>query len=109
VAVRITLDNRGTVRSEWLGATWPNHGLPRGTPGLANEGYVKKFLGPGDSNPGPPLRQRLNKFRLPMRHRMVLVIWANLNYFKVNVCCWRGVGPGLSPDPGSIIPRIVHM
>jgi hypothetical protein len=37
------------------GATWPNHGLPRGTPGLANEGYVKKkFEGPGDSNPGPP-------------------------------------------------------
>jgi hypothetical protein len=22
---------RGTV-GEWLGATWPNHGLPRGTP-----------------------------------------------------------------------------
>jgi hypothetical protein len=39
---------------KWLGATWPNHGLPRGTLGLANEGYVKKFLGPGDSNPGPP-------------------------------------------------------
>jgi hypothetical protein len=36
------------------GATWPNHGLPRGTPGLANEGYVKNFWGPGDSNPGPP-------------------------------------------------------
>jgi hypothetical protein len=36
------------------GATWPNHGLPRGTPGLANEGYVKRYLGPGDSNPGPP-------------------------------------------------------
>jgi hypothetical protein len=33
------------------GATWPNHGLPRGTPGLANEGYVKSFWGPGDSNP----------------------------------------------------------
>jgi hypothetical protein len=40
--------------SKWLGATWPNHGLPRGTPGLANEGYVKKFLGLGDLNPGPP-------------------------------------------------------
>ena len=40
------------------GATWPNHGLPRGTPGLANEGYVKVFWGPGDSNPGPPLRAK---------------------------------------------------
>jgi hypothetical protein len=36
------------------GATWPNHGLPCGTPGLANDSYAKKFLGPGDSNPGPP-------------------------------------------------------
>jgi hypothetical protein len=38
----------------WKSATWPSHGLPRGTPGLANEGYVKVFWGPGDSNPGPP-------------------------------------------------------
>jgi hypothetical protein len=36
------------------GATWPNHGLPRGTPGLANMGYIKNICGPGDSNPGPP-------------------------------------------------------
>jgi len=26
------------------GATWPNHELPRGTPGLANNGYVKSFV-----------------------------------------------------------------
>jgi hypothetical protein len=35
----------------WLvvkGATWPNHGLPRGTPGFANMGYVKNFWCPGD-------------------------------------------------------------
>jgi hypothetical protein len=38
----------------WKGATWPNHGLPRGTPGLANEGYVKKNWDPRDSNPRPP-------------------------------------------------------
>ena len=25
------------------GATWPNHRLPRGTPDLANEDYVKSF------------------------------------------------------------------
>jgi hypothetical protein len=40
----------------WKGATWPNHELPHGTPGLANEGYVKSFLGPGGFEPrtSPP-------------------------------------------------------
>jgi hypothetical protein len=39
----------------WKGATWPNHGLPCGTPIFFNIGCVKILWSPGDSNPGPPL------------------------------------------------------
>jgi hypothetical protein len=52
------------------GAMWPNHGLPRGTPVLVNEGYVKKKLSPGDSNPGPPHRQSFNKVSLTTTPRI---------------------------------------
>jgi hypothetical protein len=34
---------RGTSRLVEKGATWPNQGLPRGTLGFANIGYVKSF------------------------------------------------------------------
>jgi hypothetical protein len=54
---QMTWTNQKPTRVKVIGgydATWPNHRLPRGTPGLANEGYVKIFWGPGDSNPGPP-------------------------------------------------------
>jgi hypothetical protein len=27
---------RGIIFDKWCGATWPSHGLPRGTPLLAN-------------------------------------------------------------------------
>jgi hypothetical protein len=30
------------------GATWPNHGLPRGTPVFVNMAYVKNFGVAGD-------------------------------------------------------------
>jgi hypothetical protein len=56
-----------------LGATWPNHGLPRGTPGLANEGYVKSFWGPGDSNPGPPPHHAFAQSLRPIGPRMFLL------------------------------------
>jgi hypothetical protein len=42
---------RGTSRLVEKGATWPNQGLPRGTPGFANIGYVKNCLGPGGFEP----------------------------------------------------------
>jgi hypothetical protein len=35
----------------WKGAMWPNHGLPRDTPVLANKGYVKSFLEPEGFEP----------------------------------------------------------
>jgi hypothetical protein len=49
----------GSTRSNQMltcGTVRANGWVPHGTPGLANEGYVKRFWGPGDSNPGPPLR-----------------------------------------------------
>jgi hypothetical protein len=88
---------------EWLGATWPNHGLPRGTPGLANEGYVKKYLGPEGFEPRTSHCSAFGMSLRPLDHRMVLVIqsvkWLfEFTYGKKP----RGVGSGLSPDPGYI-------
>jgi hypothetical protein len=39
---------------EWKGATWPNQGLPRGTPGLAFGSFIKILWRPRGSTPGPP-------------------------------------------------------
>jgi hypothetical protein len=86
--------------SGWM--TWPNHGLPRGTPSLANEGYVKIFWGPGDSNPEPPPHYAFALTLRPAYHYMLLVMEAT--GFVCNlVCCVfrRGVGLGLSPGPRS--------
>jgi hypothetical protein len=64
----LTWTNQMSTRGMHLigckGATWPNHGLPRGTPGLANEGYVKIF-GPGGFEPRTSPLQRLNKVSAP--------------------------------------------
>jgi hypothetical protein len=39
---------------EWLGATWPNQWLPRGTPILVNKVCVKRLWRPWGSTPRPP-------------------------------------------------------
>jgi hypothetical protein len=82
---------------------WPNHGLPHGTPSLANEGYVKIFLGLGDSNPEPstatpsqvPSNQQTTRYDL-------LCVWVIL-YLKLcyNIYC-GGSGQGLAPTPVSL-------
>jgi hypothetical protein len=72
----------------WKGATWPNHGLPRGTPGLANEGYVKSFWGPGDSNPGPPPPHALTNSATTRPHCACYV--CELIVFKFVICILAG-------------------
>jgi hypothetical protein len=38
---------RGIFLGEWKGATWPNHGLPRGTPGFGYLVVIKFYGGRG--------------------------------------------------------------
>jgi hypothetical protein len=40
----------------WFGATWPSHGLPRGTPLLAFGLFVKMYWSSWGSTPRPPHR-----------------------------------------------------
>jgi hypothetical protein len=81
------------------GATWPNHGLPRGTPGLANEGYVKIFLGPGGFEPRTSPCQRLNKASRPLDHACDLLCNAAEYVFKFVLLLAGGSGRGLAPTP----------
>jgi hypothetical protein len=63
-------------------ATWPNHGLPCGTPVLVNMVYVKSFWSPGDSNPGPPHRNAFVMSLRPLYHALILVSYVCYNLFK---------------------------
>jgi hypothetical protein len=90
--------------SEWLGATWPNQRLPRGTPVFVNLVLVSKVL---ESTGFEPVTSPYVKAFVDSDCQrtivLVLVICTNSHVFKVNVLCIaRGVGPGLSPDPGSM-------
>jgi hypothetical protein len=87
--------------SEWLGATWPNQRLPRGTPVFVNLVLVSKVL---ESTGFEPVTSPYVKAFVDSDCQrtivLVLVICTNSHVFKVNVLCIaRGVGSGLSPDP----------
>ena len=53
--------------------TWTNHGLPRGTLGLANEGYVKIFGVRGIRTPDLPNRLCLYKVRQPLCQTLFVI------------------------------------
>jgi len=75
--------------------------LSRGTPVLAIGCCFKIVWGLWGSNPRPPLWLRaLVECGLPLTHMVFLIMYAGFYLFKFMLCnIWRGVGPGLSPNP----------
>jgi hypothetical protein len=60
-----------------------------------------------DPRTSPPHRA-FTKSARPTDHRLRLVMYASYYVFEFTYCnVWRGVGPGLSPDPRSY--RLLHV
>jgi hypothetical protein len=55
---------RGMLSLVGKGATWPNPGLPRGTPLLVDRFNVKFVWRRRGSNPRPPVGQRISELGL---------------------------------------------
>jgi hypothetical protein len=97
---------RHVVVFGWLyGATWPSHGLPRGTLLLV---VGLKFMESVGIEPqtSPPV-QTFAKSALPTYHIVLLVKYMVLNIFKFKLFnSWRGgSGWGLAPTPN----RVYHI
>jgi hypothetical protein len=80
------------------GATWPNHGLPRGTPVFVNLVLCQKFLESGGFEPGPSPRNAFAMGLRPLDHRMFLLCMASL-YLSLVLFFGGGSGRGLAPTP----------
>jgi hypothetical protein len=85
---------RGIILVKWFGATWPRHGLPRGTLFF---GWLFKILwSPWGSNPGPPHNVKsFGKVRPTNAPHLCLVIYMILYIFKFEfIMVWARVRAG---------------
>jgi hypothetical protein len=86
----------GIFLGEWKGATWPNHGLPRGTPDLAFGLLTKILWRLRGLTPGPPHHTRALTMSANHNsaHCFLFNIWFLINLNSHMISIGGGSGQG---------------